>query len=476
MADFWCRALYKKYVKEINLPVEPYDYLFTASSKGYVKTASKKITLQALKKAFNEDRTYPEYLYSQTIRRVTELQVTVKTILEELRNEISNKKIVELWKKFDEVFITLIPWYWIPYYPIELNLLSDKVKEGLTKYQEEIEKITDFNNAFILSVSATGELDFIEEQKSFFELVKLAAGDTDFLQDSIFNEKAQAYLQQYAWMNTFILLPIEPLSLSELIERIKKAIQERSIETYYLQQQKKSKNDEILKQVLQIIKKDDELLLAIENTKKIGWVLTWSVETSLRSLSDLQPFFKLIAKHLGIAYSDWIYLTSDEIIQILNGKKKLREIEFEERPKGHFFIMEGGIQKMEVGEEGRSLSEWVDKNLNKVEENVTQFKGQPASPGYAKGSVRVVLLAKDSYMLKDGEILVCAMTSPDYVPAMKRSSAIITDEGGLLCHAAIMSREFGKPCIIATKIATKILKNGDLVEVDANIGTVKIIR
>jgi pyruvate,water dikinase len=67
------------------------------------------------------------------------------------------------------------------------------------------------------------------------------------------------------------------------------------------------------------------------------------------------------------------------------------------------------------------------------------------------------------------------MTSPDYVPAMKRAKAIITDEGGLLSHAAIMSREFGKPCIIGTKIATKILKDGMMVEVDADKGIVRII-
>lgn len=68
------------------------------------------------------------------------------------------------------------------------------------------------------------------------------------------------------------------------------------------------------------------------------------------------------------------------------------------------------------------------------------------------------------------------MTTPDYIQLIKKSSAIITDEGGLLCHAAIVAREFKKPCVIGTKIATKILKDGDLVEVDANKGIVKILK
>ncbi len=475
MADFWCRALYKKYVKEINLPVEPYDYFFTTSSKGYVKTAQKKITLEAIKKALDSNNTYSEYLYDKTIERVNELDAVAKRILLEIKAEVSNKILVQLWKEFDESLLTLIPWYWIPYYPVEQNLLSDKVKEGLIKYKNKIEKITDFNNAFLISMSPTKEMAFKEEQKDFFDLVKIVIKKNNFSADKIFNEKAKEYLKKYSWMNTFILLPTEPLSLNELIGKIKKAVDEKSIETYYLQEKKKTENDKISKKILQIIGKDKELLAAIENIKKIGWVLTWSVETSLHTLADLQPFFKLIAKGLGISYSHWIHLTSDEIVQVLEGKKNLEELQLKEREKGYFFLMENGIQKMAIGEEGKSLSEWVEKNLNKVDENITELKGQSACSGYAKGSVRTALIAKDSYNLKEGEILVCAMTSPDYVPAMKRASAIITDEGGMLCHAAIMSREFGKPCIIATKIATRVLKDGDIVEVDADKGIVKIL-
>ena len=475
MADFWCRAVYERYVKEINLSVEPYDYFFTTSSKGYVKTAQKKITLEAIKKAFNKGDSYSSYLYDKTIKRVNELDAVAKHILAEINKDVSNKKFVELWKKFDETFLTLIPWYWIPYYPIEQNLLSDKIKENLVKYKDKIEKITDFNNAFMISMSPTKEMAFKEEQKDFFDLVKITIKKNDFSADKIFNEKAKEYLKKYSWMNTFILLPIEPLSLNELIEKIKKAIDEKSIETYNLQEKKKAENDEISKRILQIIGKDKELLDAIENIKKIGWVLTWSVETSLHTLADLQPFFKLIAKKLGVSYSHWIHLTSNEIVQILEGKKNLEEMELKEREKGYFFMMEKGIQKMVIGQKGKSLSEWVEKNLNKVEENITELKGQSACSGHAKGSVRIALIAKDSYKLKEGEILVCAMTSPDYVPAMKRASAIITDEGGMLCHAAIMSREFGKPCVIATKIATRVLKDGDLVEVDAEKGIIKIL-
>ena len=76
----------------------------------------------------------------------------------------------------------------------------------------------------------------------------------------------------------------------------------------------------------------------------------------------------------------------------------------------------------------------------------------------------------------DGDILVTGMTRPEFVPLMKRSAAIITDEGGITCHAAIISRELGIPCIIGTKVATQVLKDGDMVEVDADKGIVRILK
>lgn len=78
--------------------------------------------------------------------------------------------------------------------------------------------------------------------------------------------------------------------------------------------------------------------------------------------------------------------------------------------------------------------------------------------------------------MKEGNILVAMATNPTFVPVMRKAGAIVTDMGGLTCHAAIVSREWGIPCVVGTKIATKVLKDGDLVEVDANKGIVKIIK
>lgn len=102
--------------------------------------------------------------------------------------------------------------------------------------------------------------------------------------------------------------------------------------------------------------------------------------------------------------------------------------------------------------------------------------GDIACKGFATGRVRIVFELSDLRKIKEGDVIVTPMTTPEMVPVLKKVSAIITDEGGITCHASITSRELGVPCIIGTVSATQILNNGDLVEVDASGGVVKILK
>lgn len=109
-------------------------------------------------------------------------------------------------------------------------------------------------------------------------------------------------------------------------------------------------------------------------------------------------------------------------------------------------------------------------------DQVQDIRGLSACLGRAIGRVKVVGSATEIGKVKQGDILVAVMTRPDYVPAMKKAAAIVTNEGGITSHAAIVSRELGIPCIIGTKIATQIFHDGDLVEVDANHGWVRKVQ
>jgi phosphohistidine swiveling domain-containing protein len=105
--------------------------------------------------------------------------------------------------------------------------------------------------------------------------------------------------------------------------------------------------------------------------------------------------------------------------------------------------------------------------------NITEIKGFTACKGQATGKVVVVIENADHKKVSDGCILVTTMTRPEMIPIMQKAVAFVTDDGGITCHAAIVAREMKKPCIIGTKIATKILKDGDMIEVDADTGIIR---
>ena len=109
----------------------------------------------------------------------------------------------------------------------------------------------------------------------------------------------------------------------------------------------------------------------------------------------------------------------------------------------------------------------------KVKKDSAELSGQAAFKGKVRGRVKIINKIQERAKMHEGNILVSHMTNPSIVPAMKKAAAIITEQGGVTSHAAIVSRELNIPCIIGTKIATRVLKDGDEVEVDANNGIIK---
>ena len=118
------------------------------------------------------------------------------------------------------------------------------------------------------------------------------------------------------------------------------------------------------------------------------------------------------------------------------------------------------------------------RNILPQEQKVAQvnmLRGQTAFPGKVSGVVKIISTKDEMNKFLNNNILVSPYTDPTLMPVIKKAKAIITDVGGMTCHAAIVSRELKKPCIIGTKFATQVLKDNDKVEVDANRGVVKIL-
>jgi len=120
-----------------------------------------------------------------------------------------------------------------------------------------------------------------------------------------------------------------------------------------------------------------------------------------------------------------------------------------------------------------TLSKTLDNAPTEIDPKaVVLLEGSAASPGVGAGKVRIIKSAKEIGKVKEGDVLVTKMTDPDFVPAMKKAVAIVTDEGGRTSHAAIVSRELGIPCVVGTELATKMLKTGEDITVDGASGKV----
>lgn len=119
-------------------------------------------------------------------------------------------------------------------------------------------------------------------------------------------------------------------------------------------------------------------------------------------------------------------------------------------------------------------AEKIFSNLVKTLER-GDLRGLVANRGFVRGGVKIVEVIEDFKKVKSGDIIVASMTRPEYIQIIKFAGGIITNEGGITCHAAIVSRELNIPCIIGTQVATEVLKDGDIIEMDANKGIIKKI-
>ncbi|MEK6901557.1 MAG: PEP-utilizing enzyme, partial [Nanoarchaeota archaeon] len=178
-----------------------------------------------------------------------------------------------------------------------------------------------------------------------------------------------------------------------------------------------------------------------------------------------------LATYWNIPRDDIGYLTFDEIASAL--QNKIIPLEHINLRKTHPCIITSTEQKLHIIVKDFPLPEKYPSIIFPLETSTSPLiKGFIAYPGKVRGKVRIIHSYHDIKKIQQGEILVANTTHPTYVPGMHKAAAIVTNEGGIASHAAVVARELMKPCIVGTRIATKVLQDGDLVEVDADNGIV----
>ena len=359
---------------------------------------------------------------------------------------LSEKQFINLWKKFNKAVMG----FWEDVVIPELaNYGSDKILEvELGKY---IKNKTEIASAM--------EILTAPEAISFYKKEEL---------DLLKTKDIKKHAQKYFWLKNSYS-GTELLNVAFFLKR------KKQIPASLKADLKKTKA-RIQKRKKELIKKYNIKKKTVRIADAIVEGLEWQDERKADIFVYLHYkdlLIKETARRLSISKDKLLNFGAEEIIKFFKGKSKNK---IKNRTKEFAVIMEKNkIKYIDSKTAKRFWNIYVEE---KVSNKIKALKGIVASKGngIVMAKVRIILDPKKTAHFKRGEILVAPMTSPDYIFAMKKSAAVITDAGGLTSHVAIVSRELGIPCIVGTKIATKVLKDGDLVEVDANKGIVRIIK
>lgn len=187
---------------------------------------------------------------------------------------------------------------------------------------------------------------------------------------------------------------------------------------------------------------------------------------------------KKYSEEFGLSYKETSSMTIQELESALRGHLVVEKEELKRRSEAELFLHADGKDYIWWGDEAREKKKEI---LGAVDyDKITEIKGEIGNTGLTRGIAYVFHwsddVAKKVHRMPKGSILVAPQTHPTYMPAIRLAKALVCDEGGVTGHAAIVSRELKKPCVIGLHIATKVIQTGDEVEVDANNGLVRILK
>jgi phosphohistidine swiveling domain-containing protein len=305
-------------------------------------------------------------------------------------------------------------------------------------------------------------------QKKDLEIAKLAEASK-----KLSPEKTKALLtrlyEQYCWLDYMYYGP--PASFESFMDELD-AAKANNKNLHLKEHLAKISQDQ--RRLMEKLKFNRRAKLIVSIAQRVLWQKGWRKDVEYHGFYCYEPLLREIAKRRDI--NDWrdlLFLLPWELKGfILKGGPTTAEIR--QRRGFSCLICTPNEVKMMSGDAARQFY----RSLN-LENNVSEtgeIRGQSAYPGKVSGIVRIVHVPEEMGKVSEGDVLVSQATSPDLLPAIRKAAALVTNTGGLICNAAITARELKIPCIVGTRNATATLKDGDFVEVDANIGVVRKLK
>ena len=381
------------------------------------------------------------YSYSNFLVRSSELISKFEL------NKCANDSLKHLFELYCDILEHFSATLWMPF-AFEVYL-TDKIKDKL-KVQFPNAKDSEIDDYFQKITVVSKDSDPYLQQKNSLKLAVLKLIDEDISVD------LNSQHTEFAWMGGDISLLTTPWDREFFVNQVEAA--EKPLDKYLSLKENRARSIREYKEFINEL--PNNLINDAELLQEFMYLRAYRIDSFKKSNLMIKTLIMEIAKRNDISSEDITYFTREDVLKLFTDGTVPTDID---KRKEYFKILVDG--------EKRYYSS--NKPEEEEAEKVELLTGKIAcGGGVISGPAKIIKSKSDMHKFNNGDILISSMTTPDIAPIMSMASAIVTDEGGILCHAAIVSREYGIPCIIGTKLATKIFKDGDLIRVDAKNGTV----
>jgi len=396
-------------------------------------------------------------------------------------SQLSNVKLPAIHQRYEREYKRIYAHYFV-ILAVE-NFLMNYLKNYLEKTADGSRQSVDYLNtlisdrrAFVLAKERLAALKLavrIKSRNTWLEYFK--TGNAGRIEEKVKNDPGLCKLfkrheNNYFWITRDYDDSV--LTFSDFIKRAKKLINQNPV----------AEIEKITKESIALNKKQRQIEKEIQldryhqklfQTMRDGMYLKELRKMIVsQSLYYYDPILIEIGKRGGLSLNQVRHLLTSEIKELLL-KNKDYAAAANERIKLSVYWAKNGSTKVLVKKKALLLCRQLLPSPSVAKE----IQGFPASPGVALGKVRIVMHPWECAKLKAGEILVTVQAVPSFSSAIQRAAALVADGGtGITSHPATLAREAGIPCVTGAKVATKLLKNGDLIEVNGGQGTVKIIK
>ena len=439
---------------------------------------------ESIIKKVNQDPNFLEYLLVEWHSRLGEFKEEILRCETINLETLSDKELIDLYSDFYHKYIQE--------YGIAIDLQdsfsmhADKFMKPLLKEilekQGKVENLEQYyviltnpiNESFILTEykQRLNILKKIKENNILLELFKKGKAKviSNILSYPELKTMLEEHVEKFFWIqNNYAKMDI--LGIDHFVDRIMEELdldpeeKIKEIESHLLSSKEEKEK------LIQELNLDKEFQNLIKITEVFAYMQDERKKYVLISNHYQRLFLDEIGKRLNLTRKEMDCTVFPELGNMLMNKEIDKE-KLKRRSNGCICIYTLDGYELLDGE----IAEEIFNKVFSPKLEGDKIVGSCASKGKASGPVKIIRKTHDLVNFNQGDVLVTSMTRPEMVIAMKKAAAIVTDEGGVTSHAAIVSRELKIPCIIGTQIATKVLKDGDLVEVDANKGLVKILK